>query len=49
MIIEATRDDPQLINDRTDMEWAAWKRETFPLNVWEHFLLMSVYGPAHAG
>jgi hypothetical protein len=49
IIIEATRDHPHLTNDPTDMDWAAWKRESFPPKVWEHFLLMSVYGSTHAG
>src|SRR5438067_8620932 len=49
IVIEATMDDPRLAHDPTDTEWGKWKVRTFPPEVCQYFVMMSVYGPAHDG
>jgi hypothetical protein len=41
LTIEAAVDDCPLEYDRTDSDWGAWKVDTFPPEVCEHFVMMT--------
>lgn len=49
IVIDAIRDNPQLPDDPTQRHWGAWQCDTFPPEVCHYFVLLSVYGPDHAG
>src|SRR5438874_13643147 len=41
--LEALRDKPQVTYDPTEREWGRWQVTTFPPEVCEHFIMMTVY------
>jgi hypothetical protein len=41
--IEAYRSDPWVPNDPTEWNWGRWKIETFPPEVCEHFVMMTLF------
>src|SRR5262249_27252432 len=49
VLIEATTDDPRLGDDPSEREWARWQVGAFSPEVNQHFVLLVVYGPDHAG
>ena len=49
IVIQATMDDPQLEYDLTDTDWGKWQVRTFPPEVCQYFVMMTVYGQAHEG
>jgi hypothetical protein len=49
IIIQATMDDPHLDYDPTDTEWGKWKVRTFPPEVCQYFVMMTVNETAHEG
>jgi hypothetical protein len=49
VVIDAIRDNPHLPDDPTERAWGDWQCATFPPEVCQHFVLLCVYGPNHAG
>jgi hypothetical protein len=50
LVIQATKDFPHhLTYDPTEDEWGQWKVTTFSPDVCRHFVMLTVYGTAHAG
>jgi hypothetical protein len=47
VVIEATRDDPHLDYDPTDMDWGSWQVNTFSPYICRYFVMMSIYRPDH--
>lgn len=43
VILEAHRAGPLLLTDDTEIEWGGWKVDTFPPEVCEHFLMMTIH------
>ena len=43
VIIEARRAGPLLLLDRTEWQWGDWEVRTFPPEVCEHFLMMTLH------
>jgi hypothetical protein len=47
VIFHATRDNPHLEYDPTESQFERWQIDTFPPEVFTHFVLLTVYGPPH--
>ena len=48
VLIEALKELPPGLDDPTQRIWGRWRMTTFPPEVFQHFVLLVVYGPAHA-
>ncbi len=49
VLIEGIRDNPHRNDDPVDREFAFWQARQFPPEVFQHFTLLTYYGPNHAG
>jgi len=48
VIFDVTMDNPHLEYDPTESRFQRWQIETFPPEVFQHFTMLTVYGPNHA-
>ena len=49
VVLDVTREPSGLADDPTDRHWQRWAAETFSPEILQSFILMSNYGPNHAG
>ncbi len=49
IIIEAAKCFPARADEPTQTEWDDWQMNTFPPDVYRHFLLMTLQEPTHEG
>ncbi len=49
VIIDVTMSNPHVDRDLTEDRWIRWFTAEFPPQVCQHFCLLTVYGPEHAG
>src|SRR5207253_1942665 len=49
VILDVKRDIPAQDGDPTEWNWRRWVADNFPPREFQHFCLLSNYGPAHAG
>src|SRR5262245_2833632 len=48
VIFDVTMDKPHLEFNPTESQFERWQIETFPPEVYTHFVMLTVYGPSHA-
>jgi hypothetical protein len=48
VIFDVTMDEPRLKPNPTESEFEKWQIDTFPPEVYTHFVMLTVYGPSHA-